>query len=291
MWWRQEWRPYIPVAQRRANAEVYAKKLAQKEKRVLAPIKLAGRTIAASFWGLAWCDNLESYSDFANRLPRGRSYIRNGSVIDLQIERGKVKALVSGSDVYTVTIEIATLAKALWKRLKNDCAGSIDSLIDLLGGRFDDGVMTRLSRQDDGMFPKPAEIRMDCSCPDWADMCKHCAAVLYGIGARLDSAPELLFTLRGVEHAELIGEVVSAENLDRSLQSQEGPALPTGELGEMFGIDLVGEMSARPMTKAPPKGRVKKVVKPRGAKAARKPDSTAQTKPAGKNAKRRPKPG
>ena len=156
--WFERWRPYVPVAQRVANGQKHAANLAKKEKRTLAPVNLAGRKIASTFWGKAWCENLEAYSDYSNRLPRGRSYVRNGSVIDLEIERGNIKALVSGSSVYTVTIDIATLRKPIWEQVKNDSAQSIDSMLDLLAGRFDDGVMTRLTRREDGLFPKPKEI-------------------------------------------------------------------------------------------------------------------------------------
>jgi uncharacterized Zn finger protein len=236
--WYGEWRPYVPVAQRRAQAAVYAAKLAKKEKRLLCPAKPEGRAIARSFWGQAWCDNLESYSDFENRLPRGRTYVRNGSVIDLQIERGRVKAIVSGSEIYRVTIAIRTLAKAAWKCIKQDCSQSIDSLIDLLQGRFDQGVMQRLTRPADGLFPQPHEIEMDCTCPDWAGMCKHVAATLYGVGTRLDTAPELLFTLRNVDHLELISQAVAAENLEATLAVGGDSALAGSDLGEMFGIEL-----------------------------------------------------
>ena len=167
-----------------------------------------------SFWGQAWCENLERYSDFSNRLPRGRTYARNGSVVDLQIERGKVKALVGGSDVYRISIAIKTLSRPAWKRIKQDCSQSIDSLLDLLQGRFDQGVMQRLTHPEDGLFPQPTEIEMECSCPDWAGLCKHLAAVMYCIGARLDAVPELLFTLRDVDHLDLIGQAVAAENLE-----------------------------------------------------------------------------
>jgi uncharacterized Zn finger protein len=238
MGWYYGFRPYVPVARRRAQAAAHAAKLAKKEKRALVPIKIQGRKIATSFWGEAWCDNLESYSDFANRLPRGRTYVRNGSVVDLQIQRGVVKALVSGSEVYTVKIDIKTVPPATWARIKKDCARSIDSLMDLLQGRFDRGIMERLTQQDGGLFPEPPEIGMKCSCPDYAYMCKHLAAVLYGIGARLDAAPELLFTLRGVDHLELISQAVAVENLEKALGSQTGAPLAGADLGEMFGIEL-----------------------------------------------------
>jgi uncharacterized Zn finger protein len=263
MSWYQQWKPYVPVAKRRAQAASYAAKLAKKEKRVLSPVKIEGRIIARSFWGQAWCENLESYSDFDNRLPRGRTYARNGSVIDLQIERGKVKALVSGSDVYRVTVAIKTLPKSLWGRIKQDCSQSIHSLIDLLQGRFDQGVMQRLSQRDDGLFPKPQEIEMDCSCPDWAGMCKHVAAVLYGVGARLDIAPELLFTLRHVDHLELITQAASAGNLDRSLAAGTDSSLAATDLGAMFGIELDHSAPARKKQSAPPR---KKQSRPKGAR-------------------------
>jgi uncharacterized Zn finger protein len=237
-WHYGGWRPYVSVSQRRAKASAFAAKLAKKEKRTLAPIELNGRKIATSFWGQAWCDNLESYSDFANRLPRGRTYVRNGSVIDLQIERGKVKALVSGSDIYKVAIDIKTLPSTAWGRIKQDCARSISSLIDLLRGRFERGIMERLTERGGGLFPQPSEIEMKCSCPDWATMCKHVAATLYGVGARLDAAPELLFTLRDVDHLDLISQAVDAENLNQTLQGDAASTLAGSDLGAIFGIDL-----------------------------------------------------
>ena len=248
MSWYGQWKPYVPVAKRRAQAAQYAARLAKKEKRQLAPVKIDGRAIARTFWGQAWCENLEAYSDFANRLPRGCTYVRNGSVIDLQIARGKVNAIVSGSKIYDVTINIKTLGKPAWQRIRSDCSRSIHSVLDLLQGKFDAAVMQRLTEPKIGLFPQPREIEMDCSCPDWAGMCKHVAAVLYGVGARLDVAPELLFTLRNVDHLELIGAAVAAENLDRALAADAG-ALAGSDLGEMFGIELettAGAAAAKP---------------------------------------------
>ena len=161
-----------------------------------------GAPLPRTFWGKAWCENLESYRDYENRLPRGRTYVRNGSVVDLQIAPLEVTAMVSGSELYTVKISIKAMPKAQWQSLCRDCAGGIDSLVELLQGRFSKGVMERLCRQDNGLFPKPSEIRFSCSCPDSASMCKHVAAVLYGVGSRLDEQPELLFRLRAVDHSE-----------------------------------------------------------------------------------------
>ncbi len=182
------WRPYVSVAQRRSNA---ARELAKRQKKgqAVSPVILEGRKIATSFWGKAWCDNLEHYSDFANRLPRGRTYVRNGSVVDLQIAAGRIQALVSGSDIYEVVVKVTPVAKARWKSICEDCAGAIDSLVELLQGKFSKGVMERICRQNAGLFPSPREIALSCSCPDWASMCKHVAAVLYGIGSRFDRQP------------------------------------------------------------------------------------------------------
>jgi uncharacterized Zn finger protein len=258
-----DWAPYVPVAVRRVNAIRQADKIAKREKRDLCPVKAAGRKLCSSVWGQAWCENLERYSDFANRLPRGRTYARNGSVVDLQIERGRVKALVGGSELYRISIAIKTLAKPAWKRIKQDCSQSIHTLFDLLRGRFDHSVMERLAQREGGLFPQPAEIEMDCSCPDYAGLCKHLAAVMYCVGARLDAAPELLFVLRDVDHLDLVGEAVAAENLENALATGESPSLSSSDLGEMFGIEL--ETSADPKVlnrpEKPPRKRPAKKMK------------------------------
>jgi uncharacterized Zn finger protein len=286
-WGYGRWAPYVPVSKRRAQAAAYAKQLEKKRGQPLNPIAIEGRAIARSFWGKAWCDNLEAYSDFENRLPRGRTYVRNGSVIDLQIESGKVTALVSGSEVYEVDVAIERLPSKAWRAIQRDCARSINSLIDLLQGRFDRGVMARLSRTGDGLFPRPAEIKMSCSCPDYAGLCKHVAAVLYGVGARLDHAPELLFTLRNVDHFELIGEAASAENLDSALAGDSAASIDAGELGELFGIELETAGGAadecKPSAKrrrrsaAPPKSRRTATAKQPAQSAAAAPSSRRST--------------
>jgi uncharacterized Zn finger protein len=240
MSWGYEWRPYVSVAQRRAQATLYASKLAKKEGRKLCPVQITGRAIADTFWGRAWCENLERYSDFANRLPRGRTYARNGSVVDLQIEAGNIRAIVGGSEVYEVRVSIETLPKPIWTRVKRDCSQGIDSLIDLLQGRFDEGVMKRLTQPKNGLFPQPQEIDLKCSCPDWAVLCKHVAGVLYCVARRLDTDPQLLFTLRGVDHTELISHAVAAENLERSLGGRQNNTLGESNLEEVFGIEIDG---------------------------------------------------
>ncbi|MGB9167018.1 MAG: hypothetical protein WCC41_21655, partial [Rhodomicrobium sp.] len=168
------WKPYVPVAKRRQQAAACVKKLAKKGLAV-EPVIVEGRTIARTFWGKSWCENLERYSDYESRLPRGRSYVRNGSVVDLKIAKGEIAAMVSGSEVYTLRITIEAASPSLWKALCEDCAGSIDSLVELLQGRFSKGVMERVCLPGTGLFPTPKEIKLSCSCPDWADMCKHAA--------------------------------------------------------------------------------------------------------------------
>jgi uncharacterized Zn finger protein len=227
----------VPVAVRRRNGALLALE-SRRRGSELQPVEITagGRAIASTFWGSAWCENLERYSDFSNRLPRGRTYVRNGSVIDLRIEAGQVRALVSGSDVYTVTVRIDPLAKAHWKRLCVECSGGIDSLVELLQGHFSKGVMAVLCRPGTGMFPEPRQIAMSCSCPDWATMCKHVAAVLYGVGARLDEEPGLLFTLRQVDQAEMISS--SAGGIDVAAPTSADEALAGADLGALFGIEL-----------------------------------------------------
>jgi uncharacterized Zn finger protein len=175
--------------------------------------------------------------DYANRLPRGRTYVRNGSVVHLEIRPGEIEATVSGSELYQVRISIAAAAKAKWKKLCGECAGGIGSLVELLQGRFSDHVMGILTRKETGLFPAPAEIKLKCSCPDWAAMCKHVAAVLYGVGARLDESPELLFTLRSVNHEELITQAARAGDLTAKTAGT-GPELAESEIGAVFGIEL-----------------------------------------------------
>lgn len=281
-----EWRPYVSVAQRRRRAEKKVAKM-KKSGRAVSPVEIAGRKIAATFWGEAWCKNLEAYSDYANRLPRGRTYVRNGSVIDLQIEAGRVRSLVSGSDLYEVDIKIKPLAKPRWTEIKGRCAGQIDSLVELLRGSLSKGVMEIVTRKGEGLFPSPKEISLSCSCPDWATMCKHVAATLYGVGARLDHETEMLFTLRGVDPTEMVEAAV--EQPSREGKSRRGRVLATAELSSVFGvdIDMAGaseEDGAPPVKRGRRAARTKNKTGKRSA-AARKPASRAKVgkkKPAAK---------
>ncbi len=242
------WGDYVPVAERRQKAETVTAKL-RKQGKVLAPVIIAGRAIATTFWGKAWCGNLEAYRDYDSRLPRGRSYARDGAVIDLQIISGEVHALVSGSAIYRISVQIQPLPQPAWRRLCGDCAGRIDSLVELLQGRFSKAVMARLCRQDGGLFPRPAEIRFSCSCPDHASMCKHVAAVLYGVGARLDQQPDLLFRLRAVDGAELVAEA-TADLLPGASAPAPDRVLQVDDMAALFGLDMAQEQA--PVSVPPP---------------------------------------
>ena len=215
-----------------------AAKLAKKEGRDPCPVQAVGRELAKTFWGKKWCENLDRYSSIANRLPRGATYVRNGSVADLVIESGRVRAIVGGSEAYTVTISIGTLSSKTWKAIQKDCASGIETLLELLQGRFSTEVMTRLTQERGGLFPERSEISMSCSCPDAAGVCKHIAAVFYGVAVRLDQQPELLFRLRNVDHLELLGRAGSAGALDEALGVSSQGEFAGEDLGSIFGIEL-----------------------------------------------------
>jgi len=239
------WQPYVPVAERRRQAERKLAKL-KKNGQSVAPVTIEGRTIATTFWGKSWCTNLERYSDYENRIPRGRSYVRNGSVLDLQITEGEITAMVAGSELYKIKIAIAPVKAARWKAICRDSAGTIDSLVELLQGRLAKGVMDRVCREGDGLFPSPTEIKLSCSCPDWADMCKHVAAALYGVGARLDQKPQLLFVLRGVDENELIAGAGQDLTLTKAAPSA-AKMLDDGDVAALFGLEM-----AEPARSDPP---------------------------------------
>jgi uncharacterized Zn finger protein len=250
-----DWR-YVTAAERRRMAERAVAAL-KKRGAQLSPIVIDGRRIAETFWGRAWCENLERYSDFANRLPRGRSYVRNGAVVDLQITPGKVAALVSGTDIYHVEVTVSAVPAARWSSICRDCAGEIDSLVALLQGKLSEPMMARLCEAHAGLFPSPREIVFTCSCPDRATMCKHVAAVLYGIGARLDREPELLFILRKVDQQDLVVKV--GATLERGPKKPPAVRVLKANLSEVFGIEI---SDAIPPTVRPPRRTRRKHARP-----------------------------
>ena len=274
------WAPYVPVAVRRAQA---LKKMAALQKKGvnIQPVKIEGRKITKNFWGESWCEHLESFSDFENRLPRGRAYVRNGSVCHLEMAKGNIKAKVSGSELYDVKVEIKTLPKERWKSLKQRCGGRIGSLLELLQGKLSDHVMEVVTHREEGLFPLPGEMSFSCSCPDWAYMCKHVAAVLYGVGARLDDQPELLFALRGVDHEELIAADAETALTAATAQGQS-KRLADEELGQVFGIELNLGTENTPATATPDAKKIAAAMKQTASKiiesATNKKQISAKTK-------------
>jgi uncharacterized Zn finger protein len=274
-------KPYVSVAKRRAQA---AKEVAKRVKKgqSVSPVRIEGRTIASTFWGKAWCTNLEGYSDFSNRLPRGRTYVRNGSVVDLKIAKGRIEALVSGSELYTVLIEITSLPKEHWRRLKTQSTGKIGSLVELLQGKLSQAVMEQVTDRQEGLFPKPKEIKMRCSCPDYAGMCKHVAAAMYGVGNRLDSSPELLFVLRGVDHLELIKQAIPTAPVGTKSRASR---ISTDDLGAIFDIEIGETLVAKADPKITERAAARRVAKkPSVAKVETKVTEKPAARPAVKKA-------
>lgn len=284
-----EWKPYVSVAERRKKAEKAASK-AKKSGADLSPIEPCRGAIAKTFWGKAWCDNLERYSDYANRLPRGRTYTRNGSVIDLKITAGEVRAQVAGSRLYTVHVSVAAVAATRWQAIGADCSGSIDSLVELLQGKLAKPVMERICTPDTGLFPAPKDIKFSCSCPDWASMCKHVAAVLYGVGARLDQQPELLFSLRRVDARDLVAQ--AGAGLPKAKKAPAASkVLDDSALADVFGIEMA-ELAPTPApalrrTKASATKAAKAPAKPQAAKTAKR-SAAGTTETASKIPPRKP---
>jgi uncharacterized Zn finger protein len=232
---------YVSVAEKRAKAAKKLKQLSKKNTN-LKPVILEGSAIARTWWGKAWNLNLERYADYHNRIGRGRSYVRHGAVLDLQIDPGEARASVQGSrsSPYSVVISIKTLKKDIWQTILDQCQGMLESLQELINGSFPETIGEIFTDTDSGMFPSPKEITFSCSCPDWAGMCKHVAATLYGIGARLDESPALFFRMRNVEMSDLIGQAISdhREKLLARASKKSSRIIEETDLSNTFGIEL-----------------------------------------------------
>ncbi|MDR1638369.1 MAG: SWIM zinc finger family protein [Clostridiales bacterium] len=210
MYYNDSWPAYVPVAERKAKAQIALAKL-RKTDPTATPVEMEGRKPAKTWWGQAWVNNLESYADYSNRLPRGKSYLSNGLVIDLKIMPGKVTGVVSGSSPYKVEVTISPLAPHVWKAVTEVCNRQISSLEALASGKFPEELGKLFTSKGGGLFPSPREIKLKCSCPDSAVMCKHVAAVLYGVGTKLDQDPTLFFKLRSVEFDDLIKKSIESK--------------------------------------------------------------------------------
>ena len=280
--------PYVSVDERLILGREAAAKLSKKSGRAAAPVVIEGRAIAKSFWGCAWCNHLEAFSDFANRLPRGRTYARNGSIVDLFVTPGQVTALVQGSVLYRIDIRFQPMEAERWQAFKQRSAGHVTNLIDLLQGKLSKEILADVTRLETGLFPTPSEIKMTCSCPDWAGLCKHLAAVLYGVGSRLDHQPELLFVLRGVEVAELIAAATAsaaAGPLTGEAQTAADSALAGEDLSALFGVDLEDSGGSKPKSDSSQAAVAEPV-----ATSTRKPKAKPSAATAGKAPTQPPRP-
>jgi len=261
------WPSYVTVAERRSAA---ARDVARATNAGTAyrPVVVSGRRkIALTTWGQAWCEHIESFHDFSNRLPRGRTYVRHGAVVDLQIRRGEVRALVRGSEMYESAIDIAPCKPVVWKRVRRRASSGVGSLIELLEGRLSESVMSEIVAEKGGLLPDLRQVTLDCSCPDWARLCKHLAAVLYGIGARLDQEPELLFTLRGVEPGDLVSSPAPPATGAPPARANR----LEGDLSVVFGIELAD-------TDPPTRRRPKAAKRPATGRKRKRPRSGAFVK-------------
>lgn len=226
----------------RAKAAKSAKRESGKGKRLEPVIVTAGgRKIVTTWWGQAWCDNLERYADYASRIDRGKRYVRNGSVIDLKIEKGQILARVQGSRAtpYKTQVQIDPLPEDRVSSILEQCGQKLASMDMLISGEFP-LEMKELFTAKDGLFPSPKEIHFSCSCPDWAYMCKHVAAVLYGVGVRLDENPLLFFELRGIDVNSFI-DVTLAGKVETMLANADRPSdriIDSSELDGLFGITV-----------------------------------------------------
>ena len=261
---------YVSVAEKKAKA---AKKLKQLKKKNhnIKPVVIEGSAIAKTWWGKSWNRNLERYADYSNRIGRGRSYVRHGAVLDLQIDSGKVESLVQGtrSKPYSVSIKIKAINKNIWQDIKAFCGGKLDSMQKLLDGKFPKTLGEIFMARGKGLFPSPEEIEFSCSCPDWAYMCKHVAATLYGIGARLDEDPGLFFKLRKVGMKDLVTGAVKdkTHKLLEKAKKKTKRVIAESDLADVFGIDMEDRSAT---SKSEEKARVQKVASSGKAKVKAK---------------------
>ena len=230
---------YTSVADLKAKAKKIIEK-AEKSGTKMNPVEIEGRVIAKSWWGKAWCENLESYADYYSRLERGRKYVRANCVVDLQIESGQVYAQVIGSrsSPYKIHITIDELSDDQYQAICKKCSSKIQNIDSLIKGDFPDDLKELFLQKKGGLFPSMAKIHFNCSCPDWADMCKHVAAALYGIGARFDKDPLLFFKLRGVDTEKLIGKAIQnkIEMMLENANAASDRLLADDEVSALFGL-------------------------------------------------------
>ncbi len=283
---------YVSVGEKRARARRKLEQLRKKHPGIR-PVVIEGNTLVHTWWGKAWNSNLGKYADYENRVGRGRSYLRHGAVLDLQISPGRVSSLVQGSrgNPYKITIEIKPISRSIWKKIKVACEGQVASLQELLDGRFPKDLMELFTAKGSGLFPSPKEIEFKCSCPDWAYMCKHVAATLYGIGTRLDEDPSLFFILRKLKMEDLITQAVrdKSAKLLKQAEKKTSRVIDDADIGDVFGIELgaaaVVENEGHETTTVEP-GVAVKARRRAHAKKAKKKQTTKRAKKIVKKTKR-----
>ncbi len=230
---------YVPVAKKKADIEKPLEKLKKKNPNIF-PVIIEGKKIANTWWGIAWNKNLESYADYSNRIRRGRYYVKNGMVLDLRISSGYISGLVKGSSSrpYKVEIRIDKLSAEKWDSIFEKCSRKINNMEDLINGKFPKEFEEIFLQKGSGLFPSPREINLDCDCPDWAEMCKHIAAVLYGIGARLDSNPLMFFELRGIDYKELVKKSMDEKisNMLKNAENKSDRIIEDKNILDLFGV-------------------------------------------------------
>ena len=243
---------YVSVAEKKRKAEAAVEKMRKKDPSI-SPVIIEGTKLIKTWWGKAWVDNLKKYSDYENRIGRGRSYVKNRAVLDLKMEKGVIKALVqgSGSKPYNVEIIIKELEKPIWESIKKSAEGKIESLQELMVGKFPKALTELFTEKGHGLFPSQKEITMRCSCPDGAAMCKHLAAVFYGVGARLDENPSKFFELRNVKVDELISEAIKgkAESMISKSSRRSRRVLDDADVGNVFGVEIETEGKTKARTR------------------------------------------
>ena len=269
------WWSYDDAKEQKAKLQRELERRIKRGEKIIKVEAPQGRKLAQKFWGQSWQTHLEGYADYETRLPRGRSYLRQGNVYNLEIEEALVTAEVAGSAMYDVRIDFDKLHPTTWKGIKTASSGQVGSLLDLLAGKVGEGVLAVITDRDNGLFPKPKEIHINCSCPDYADLCKHAAAVLYAIGLRFDAEPELFFKLRGVDYRELVDQAAAAVAAEPT--ASDAVVIAGDDLASVFGIEFDTELS--PEAEA---ALAMPAEKPKAAKAKK----AAPTKKAAKRAKK-----
>ena len=160
----------------------------------------------ATWWGRLWINGLEKLGDdYENRLPRGKKYAEDGHVSHFGVQPGEIQARVHGRKTYNVTLGLPALTAAQWEKALDRIAQESRFVASLLAGEMPQGLDETFREAGASLYPRvPKELQTHCDCPDWANPCKHVAAVCYIMAEALDRDPWLLFDLRGRTREEVL---------------------------------------------------------------------------------------